>query len=162
MLTTYTLRFYFLVAPVGFGAHRDDSEADGSDSEGDNSCDINEYEDDGFIVLSDEENCADEENCETEVCLICRASTAECEPSSILICEGCEGEGHITCAGFSEVPSSDWFCDQCKVPQSPLSSTESADCENSNDEIAERVAVAAVKKKKSRRRSANFLDSDDE
>lgn len=46
---------------------------------------------------------------ETDVCAICG------EGGNLLICDGCEGEYHMTCQNpaLKEVPEGDWECDEC-------------------------------------------------
>ena len=45
-------------------------------------------------------------------CYKCSTNT---DPQTILLCDGCDAEAHITCLGLSSVPSGDWFCERCEV-----------------------------------------------
>ena len=35
-------------------------------------------------------------------------------PFLFLLCDGCDNEAHLTCAGLSHVPEGEWFCSSCR------------------------------------------------
>jgi hypothetical protein len=80
----------------------------------------NEYEDDGFLVMHEDEveesasESEDDEGEESEdVCCICR------EHGELIICdggnhlEGCGKSFHIQCVRRDQVPPGDWICGDC-------------------------------------------------
>jgi hypothetical protein len=50
-------------------------------------------------------------------CLICKGSTFEEDCTTpdmlVLLCDGCNVEAHLKCAGLVSVPSGEWFCESC-------------------------------------------------
>ena len=43
-------------------------------------------------------------------CMVCGLSS---DPFLVLLCDGCENEAHLACAGLSHVPEGEWFCSSC-------------------------------------------------
>ena len=53
-----------------------------------------------------------------ELCIVCAGSTAE-DPAKVLVCDGCDSETHLRCAGLSRLPNKRdaWHCAFCvRVP----------------------------------------------
>jgi hypothetical protein len=75
---------------------------------------LDEYEDDGFLVMNeDEEEEADSSDVEEDICCICR------EHGDLIVCDGgdhlagCGKSFHINCVGRDQVPPGDWVCEHC-------------------------------------------------
>jgi hypothetical protein len=49
----------------------------------------------------------------TEVCLVCNVTTAGLAEGEVLLCEGCNGEVHTACSGFTMPPPGDFLCVGC-------------------------------------------------
>lgn len=50
---------------------------------------------------------------EDDVCDVCGETTGGASNSPVLICDSCDGEAHLHCAGLSKVPRGRWQCDDC-------------------------------------------------
>ena len=46
-------------------------------------------------------------------CMICRLPSDPLE-QIILLCDDCDCEAHLACAGLSRVPAGEWFCPHCR------------------------------------------------
>ena len=44
-------------------------------------------------------------------CMVCGLTS---DPFLILLCDGCDNEAHLACAGLSHVPEGEWFCSSCR------------------------------------------------
>ena len=44
-------------------------------------------------------------------CMICGLSS---DSFSVLLCDGCDNEAHLACAGLRHVPAGEWFCSSCR------------------------------------------------
>ena len=44
-------------------------------------------------------------------CMVCGLTS---DPFLFLLCDGCDNEAHLTCAGLSHVPEGEWFCSSCR------------------------------------------------
>ena len=47
-------------------------------------------------------------------CMVCGLAS---DPFLVLLCDGCENEAHLACAGLSHVPDGEWFCSSCCRPR---------------------------------------------
>jgi hypothetical protein len=183
------------VAPVGTrrrrAASKRASATEGSGDSGSSSSDeeeLDEFEDDGFVVRSDDEKegegddfggsgseasgqegCAEagsdreDESDAGAACAVCWESTDDA--SVVLLCEGCDDEVHLLCAGLQAVPEGDWFCAACKPSASAKASARVLAAAAEQDDGDDASPVAAQRKgpgKKRRRKSAALLDSDSE
>jgi len=89
-------------------------DAEDADNESDH---LDEYEDDGFLVMNEEEELSasdsEESNDEEDVCCVCE------KHGELIICdggdhlEGCGKSFHIRCIERDEVPPGDWICGNC-------------------------------------------------
>ena len=87
-------------------------EMDKDDDEGEN---LDDFEDDGFVV--DEEEESDVEGSfsgdESEICCICR------DGGELMVCDGgkemdgCGRSFHCQCVGRPDIPDGDWICSDC-------------------------------------------------
>ena len=57
---------------------------------------------DTAVVASDTSNTA---------CMICGLSS---DSFVVLLCDGCDNEAHLACAGLRHVPAGEWFCSSCR------------------------------------------------
>ena len=46
-------------------------------------------------------------------CAVCLATTISDAANEVLLCDGCDSEVHLRCAGVHEVPEGDWYCVHC-------------------------------------------------
>ena len=46
-------------------------------------------------------------------CSQCFKKEKECDTDEMLLCDGCNLEIHLSCAGLSSVPTGDWLCENC-------------------------------------------------
>ena len=44
-------------------------------------------------------------------CMVCGLTS---DPFIVLLCDGCDNEAHLACAGLSHVPDGEWFCPSCR------------------------------------------------
>ena len=80
-------------------------------------------------------------------CLVCNRSTQG--TSEVLICDGCDGEVHLRCAGLERVPEGDWLCAACapetseeeSVPESAPSVPEHELFEAPRPDVGDRVEL---------------------
>mmetsp|Transcript_33373 Transcript_33373/g.75394 ORF Transcript_33373/g.75394 Transcript_33373/m.75394 type:complete len:548 (+) Transcript_33373:158-1801(+) len=115
------------VAPLGGGRGWDNGgrHGGGASSVGEESQEegLDEFESDGFIVMSDEESgdAADSNESDDgepspdasqDTCQVCQETTVG-SSQPVLICESCEGEAHLGCSGLDQVPEDEWFCSIC-------------------------------------------------
>ena len=78
-------------------------------------------------------------------CLVCNRSTQG--TSEVLLCDGCDGEVHLRCAGLERVPEGDWLCAACapetseeeSVPESAPSVPEHELFEAPRPDVGDRV-----------------------
>jgi hypothetical protein len=79
----------------------------------DDDSEINEYEDDGFIVADDSEDENEDMDDDEDVCCICR------DGGHMIVCDGGENVSgcgcyfHLECIGRDVVPPGDWICKGC-------------------------------------------------
>jgi len=132
------------------------------------------------IVNDSDDNNDDEDEA---ICAVCWEST-DSDSAIVLLCEGCEDEVHLTCAGLEAVPDGDWFCKACQPSASAKAAArilaaaeqvdnkagaggkkqgekdkEAVEDEDDDDEEGD-GRVGKPKQKSGRRRSAKLLDSD--
>ena len=50
---------------------------------------------------------------ELATCSKCRKKEKEGDTDEMLLCDGCDLEMHLSCAGLSSVPTGDWLCENC-------------------------------------------------
>ena len=80
-------------------------------------------------------------------CLVCNRSTQG--TSEVLLCDGCDGEVHLRCAGLARVPEGDWLCAACapetseeeSVPESAPSIPEHQLFEAPRPDVGDRVEL---------------------
>ena len=80
-------------------------------------------------------------------CLVCDRSTQG--TSEVLLCDGCDGEVHLRCAGLERVPEGDWLCAACapetseeeSVPESAPSIPEHQLFEAPRPDVGDRVEL---------------------
>lgn len=56
---------------------------------------------------------SDDEDDVCDVCDVCGETTGGASNGPVLICDSCDGEAHLHCAGLSKVPRGRWQCDDC-------------------------------------------------
>jgi len=123
----------------GDSSHSEEDQDTEGEEEG-----LSEFEDDGFVVMdSDQEEEEDyegggeedaddedgdlrsevENDHQHEPCAICGLPTEPNVASNpILLCDGCDDEVHLHCAGLNVVPDGDWYCPTCSGEPAPLRS----------------------------------------
>jgi len=177
-VTGAELKLALPVAPVGGGRrHTSDSDDDGSESSASSEEDLDQFEDDGFVVLSgtdgsgeeDQEDNVEDEDEEAEAgvefCAICGSSTSGCD-DPVLICDGCDREVHLGCASLGQVPRGDWYCYRCdprgdaEVSGPGRDGDWLSDVGNDDDDDDDDAFPARLRKAKKRRRSAALFGSD--
>ena len=64
---------------------------------------------------SDDEGSVDTGALDEDVCFWCGRDTSD-EPNwdSLVICDRCSGDFHLTCVGLDAVPRAAWVCPRCK------------------------------------------------
>jgi hypothetical protein len=133
-MSSAELRFMIPVSPAGAGGGKGRSGSGGGGSSDDGSAgsgsedeeefeveDLDEFEDDGFVVDDDDEEEEEEEeesagsNNENwaDVCGVCGGGTLDGQAGPVLICDCCNGEAHLSCLDIDEVPPGSWYCQIC-------------------------------------------------
>jgi hypothetical protein len=86
-------------------------------------------------VLEDEEDLG----ATPGVCVGCWRSTNDDEESSVLICDGCEGEVHFACSKLPEMPpdGEDFFCRNCERRRKRKSQRQQSECQSGKTEFEE-------------------------
>lgn len=176
-------RACFPVGPVRGVLDSDQgSSKESAEESSEESVDLDEFEDDGFVVLSGDEDDDDEVDEENDdegdaendnddaagqddngTCCVCGSETSATW-GIVLVCDGCESETHLRCTSLSEVPEGDWFCGGCNCDVQSANELQDATniLEEASRSSSEDGDVSRCRKRKIRRRSAAHLSEESE
>ncbi|CAG8059434.1 unnamed protein product [Penicillium salamii] len=59
---------------------------------------------------------AEDDLVDYQPCTICRQADNE---DVLLLCDGCDKASHLYCLGIDEIPSGEWYCQQCESQRAP-------------------------------------------
>lgn len=175
--TKAQLKFIVPVAPIGWKqdrkkrSHNDDSgndsHNDSEDSEEDEEEEdrLNEYEDDGFLVLEEEEEDSDgsygnDSQRGDDECAVCGEATVECG-DEVLICDGCSLETHMQCARLTHVPPGDWYCFTCNRQDTRQDTRAGVSSSMIDDDEEEEEEIVHSRKKKNKKERSQILSDSD-
>eukprot|EP00521_Asterionellopsis_glacialis_P011611 CAMPEP_0195306720 /NCGR_PEP_ID=MMETSP0707-20130614/37345_1 /TAXON_ID=33640 /ORGANISM="Asterionellopsis glacialis, Strain CCMP134" /LENGTH=435 /DNA_ID=CAMNT_0040370945 /DNA_START=45 /DNA_END=1348 /DNA_ORIENTATION=- len=149
------------------------SEVEYVDGEG-QSVDMNEFEEDGFVVNEDEDGSVEDDD--EDYCCLCHdgGELIACDGGDHL--DGCGRYFHISCIHRDEVPPGDWICQDCATKahfsvgveghefESNLEDNNRNDTHSDDDDDDDDCLSDPKKQKrlKSKRRVLNEEDSDNE